>query len=156
VRTNHDYQLASAYRLKGDLDKADEHFKRAVDYLDDAINSALQVKAYGGMTIAMALARLGRFEEALALAEQLTQEIPYEKDSMLWGWLLTYQAMVVGLAGDQDAAVNQLKTALEIPTGLGISTWELHYDPDWDFMRDNPRFVELATPANLIRTETKQ
>jgi tetratricopeptide (TPR) repeat protein len=148
------YELASAYRLKGDQGKAQEHFQLAVSDLDIAMNSALQIKAYGGMTIALSLAHLNRFDEALELARQLTREIPYEKDAMIGGWLLGNQAMVIGLAGDQEEAINELKIALEIPTSFGMTSWDLHYDPNWDFMRDNPRFVELATPANLIRTVT--
>ena len=148
------YELANAYRLKGEQGKAQEHFQLAVSDLDIAMNSALQIKAYGGMTIALSLARLNRFDEALELAGQLTREIPYEKDATVGGWLLSNQAMVIGLAGDQEAAINELKIALEIPTSFGMTSWDLHYDPNWDFMRDNPRFVELATPANLIRTVT--
>lgn len=152
VRIYHNYQLASAYRLKGDQDTAQEHYQLAINDLDGAMKSALQVKAYGGMTIALSLARLNRFNEALALAEQLTRSIPYEKDSLLWGWLLANQAMVKGLAGDQEAAIHDLKIALETPATFGPTAWELHYDPNWDFMRDNPHFIELATPGPRVRT----
>jgi TolB-like protein len=148
------YELANAYRLQGDQDKAEEHYQLAIGELEGAINSVLQVKAYGGMTVALSLARMDRFDEALALAARLTREIPYEKDSMTWGWLLTHQAMIKGLAGEQEAAIDDLKIAFEIPTAFPITVWDLHYDPNWDFMRDNPRFVELSTPDNFIRTQT--
>jgi TolB-like protein/Tfp pilus assembly protein PilF len=148
------YELANAYRLQGDQDKALEQYQMAIGELEDAMNSVLQVKAYGGMTVALSMARIDRLDEALALALQLTREIPYEKDSMLWGWLLTYQAMIKGLAGDQEAAIDDLRIAFEIPTAFPITAWDLHYDPNWDFMRDNPHFVELSTPDNLIRTQT--
>ena len=49
--------------------------------------------------------------------------------------------------------MDDLERAFEIPAAFRVSTWELHYDPNWDFLRDNPRFVELATPENIIRTE---
>ena len=88
------------------------------------------------------------------LGAQLLQEIPADKDAMLWGWLFTYQAMIKGLAGDLDAAVDDLKIALDTPAGFRITVWDLYYDPNWDFMRDNPRFVELATPPTVIRTAT--
>jgi len=105
-----------------------------------------------GMTIALSLAHLNRFSEAVALAEQLMRNIPYEKDSLVWGSLLTYQAMVKGLAGDQETAIYDLKIALETPATFGPTAWELHYDPNWDFMRDNPHSIELATPGKRVGT----
>ena len=148
------YELANAYRLQGDQDKALEQYQLAIGELERAMNSVLQVKAYGGMTVALSLARIDRLDEALALALQLTHEIPFEKDSMLWGWLVANRAMIKGLAGDQEAAIDDLKIAFEIPSSFPITAWDLHYDPNWDFMRDNPRFVELSSPDNLIRTQT--
>ena len=52
----------------------------------------------------------------------------------------------------QEAAIDDLVIALETPTAFRITVWDLYYDPNWDFMRDNPRFVELATPPTVIRT----
>ena len=119
------------------------------------MNSALQVQVYSGMSIAMSLARLGRFDEAQELAAKLVSDTPPERDAMLWGWLFTCQAMIKGLAGDQEAAVDDLIIALDTPTAFRITVWDLYYDPNWDFMRDNPRFVELATPQTVIRTMTQ-
>ena len=127
-----------------------------IDRLEFALNSVILVQAYLGMTIAISMAHLGRFDEALSLATKLTNEFPYERDSMLYGWLLTNQAMVKGLAGDQEEAMDDLEKALNIPTALRVHPWDLHYDPNWDFMRNNPRFNELATPNIVIRTESKE
>jgi len=62
--------------------------------------------------------------------------------------------MVRGLAGDQEAAIDLLEIALKTPSAFQITVWDLHYDPNWDFLRDNPRFVELSTPPLVIRTTT--
>ena len=150
------HELANAYRMRGDLETANRHYKMVIDRLEFALNSVIQVQAYLGMTIAISMAHLGRFDEALSLATKLTNEFPYERDSMLYGWLLTHQAMVKGLTGDQEAAMDDLEKALNIPTALRVHPWDLHYDPNWDFMRDNPRFNELATPNIVIRTESKE
>jgi TolB-like protein len=153
-QTSRDYELANAYRLKGDMEKADLHFERVIATRDEVMNSALQVQVYSGMSIALSLARLGRFDEALELAAQLLSDTPPEKDAMLWGWLFSSQAMIKGLAGDPEAAIDDLVIALETPSSFRMTVWDLHYDPNWDFMRDNPRFVELATPPVVIRTTT--
>jgi len=151
-QTNRDYALANAYRLKGETEKAESHFERVIGLQDKVMNSALQVQVYSGMSIAVSMARLGRFDEALELAAKLVSDTPPEKDAMLWGWLFTLQAMVKGLAGDQEAAIDDLVIALRTPAAFRVTVWDLHYDPNWDFMRDNPRFVELATPPTVIRT----
>jgi len=153
-QTNRDFSLANAYRLHGEMDKAEAHYKRVIELRDKVMNSALQVQVYSGMVIAVSLARLGRFDEALELATKLVSENPYEHDALLWGWLFTYQAMVKGLAGDQEAAIDDLEIAINTPAAFRVTVWGLHYDPNWDFMRDNPRFVELATPPTVIRTMT--
>lgn len=147
-----DYELANVYRLKGETEKAREHFERIVAMRDGVMNSSLQVQVYSGMTVAIALARLGRMDEALELANMLVEDNPHEKDAMLWSSLIAGRAMVKGLAGRQEEAVDDLAIALNTPAALSQTVWDLYYDPNWDFMRDNPRFVELATPANVIRT----
>ncbi|MFC1796414.1 tetratricopeptide repeat protein [Pseudomonadota bacterium] len=151
-QTNRDYALANAYRLKGETKKAELHYERVIGLQDKVMNSALQVQAYSGMSIALSMARLGRFDEALELAAKLVSDTPPEKDAMLWGWLFTFQAMVKGLAGDQETAIDDLIIAMKTPTAFRVTVWDLHYDPNWDFMRENPRFVELATPSTVIRT----
>jgi tetratricopeptide (TPR) repeat protein len=144
-------QLADAWRLKGDPAKANEFYERAVAYLDEIMASSLQQRVYGGSLIAVALARLGRFDEALALVDQLVEDHPYERDALVAATPIHYRAMVKGLAGDFDGAIEDLEVALNMPTALGFTAWDLYYDPNWDFMRDDERFVELATPDNLIQ-----
>ena len=153
-QTNRDYELAGVYRLKGDLEKANFHYEQVAGRLDEVMNSSLQVQTYGGMQVAWSLARLGRTEEALELATSLLRNNPYEKDAMLHGWLLYGLSLVKGLAGDQEGAIDDLAVSLQTASAFRITPWELHYDPDWDFMRDNPRFVELSSPPAAIRMVT--
>lgn len=147
------FRLANAYLLKGDQDKARKIFQQIIDQKDMIMASALQPQAYQGMNVAISLAHMGRFEEALELAAQLVRDIPQERDAMLWGTLLINQAMVIGLAGDEEAAIDQLAEAMKIPSAFSIHPWDLYYDPEWDFLRDNPRFVELATPDGVIQVQ---
>jgi TolB-like protein/Flp pilus assembly protein TadD len=148
------YRLANAYRLKGDNERANETYQQIVDQKDNILASALQPQAYQGMNVAISLARLGRIDEALALANQLVRDIPEERDAMLWGSTLADQAMVIGLAGDAEGAIDLLSRSMELPAAFPTTAWDLYYEPNWDFLRDNPRFVELATPANQIQTRS--
>jgi TolB-like protein len=144
-------QLADTWRLKGDHDQANRLYEQTVVNLDEILESSLQTAMFGGGQIAIALARLGRFDEALALAERLVEANPRERDALVVGGPIINRALVRGLAGDTDGALKDLKYILETTTGLGITAWDLYYDPNWDFLRDDPRFVELATPENLIQ-----
>jgi TolB-like protein/Flp pilus assembly protein TadD len=149
--TNRLSQLGDAWRMKGDADRSRDYYQRLVARKDGVMASALQDRVYGGGLIAVGLARLGRMEEALALANRLVEENPYEKDALVAVSPVFDRAMVRALAGDRDGAISDLETALEMPGALPVTQWDLYYDPNWDHMRDDPRFIELATPENLIQ-----
>ncbi len=53
-------------------------------------------------------------------------------------------ARIKGLAGQTDAALDDIEHALAL--GWGVSPWLLKLDPSWDFLRGNPRFDAMATP----------
>lgn len=144
-------QLADAWRLKGDHDKARSFNEQLVASLDEISDTSLQTEVYSGSLIAISLARLGRMDEALALSDRLVKENPYENDALVAVTPIFSRAMVRGLAGDRDGAIDDLQVALQMPGALIYTAWDLHYDPNWDFMRDDERFVELATPSNLIQ-----
>ena len=150
--TGRDYQLANAYRVKGEPETAQKYYEQVIATRDRVERSATQVKFYGGINIALSLAWLGRFDEALALVEQLANDNPPANDALLGSGILAPRAMIRGLAGNQEAAIEDLEIALESTNAFPLTAWDLYYDPNWDFMRDNPRFVELATPPVTIRT----
>ncbi len=151
--TNRDFSLARAYRLKGDEEQAQLHYERVISHLEDVRHTALQRRSYGGMQIANSLARLGRLDEALELAGSLANDPLVKGDNLLRGRMMYELALVKGLAGDTDGAIDDLQISLDTPASFRITVWDLYYDPEWDFMRDNPRFVELATPPVVIRTK---
>jgi len=150
-RTEFLSQLATAWRLKGDAEKARELYEQVTEDLDWAMSSTLQAQVYVGGRIAIALARLGRGDEALALASRLVDEHPYEADALVANTTFYTRAMVRGINGDADGAIEDLKTAMTMRGAFVYTAWDLHYEPDWDFLRDDPRFAELATPENLIQ-----
>ena len=97
------------------------------------------------------MARLDRFDEANQLIAGIAENYPFEDDALIWNSIPCTSAFVSGLSGDRDGAIDDLEICLNTPGSAGISAWDLYYNPNWDFMRDDPRFVELATPDNLIQ-----
>ncbi|HKJ17058.1 MAG TPA: tetratricopeptide repeat protein [Xanthomonadales bacterium] len=143
--------LGDAWRLKGDDERARQYYEQLVSMQDEVLASAMQVQVYAGRRISVALARLGRKEEALQLANRLVEENPYENDAIVAVTPVYGRAMVKGLSGDKNGAIEDLMTAFHMEGSFSPTRWQLHLDPNWDFMRDDPRFVELATPVNLIQ-----
>lgn len=142
-------QLGNAWRFKGEIEKAASYYEQAAAKRDEAMRSSLQTQVYSGGAVAVSLAQLGHHEEALALGNTLVEQNPYEHDALVAVDAVYSRAKVRALAGDRDGAIEDLRVALEMPGALKPTPWLLHYDPNWDFMRDDPRFVELATPREL-------
>jgi TolB-like protein/Tfp pilus assembly protein PilF len=101
---------------------------------------------YLGLTDAM----LGRCDEAVAEGKRATEILPFTKDSWTGPIWITHLATIYAWCGDKDAALQQLKTAAELPTG--ITYGELKSSPDWDSLRGDPRFDQIV--ASLAPKES--
>lgn len=153
-RTAHPWQMAAAWRIKGDAEKARAYDEQIVSQRDAVMKLGLQDRFYGLLDIAVALARLGRLDEAQALIKLVEIELPPGRDAMLWGSLPERRAMVRAMAGDEAGAIEDLQIALTTPYSYPLTPWLLQYNPDWDFFRHNERFNELATPDGLVREKS--
>jgi TolB-like protein len=147
----HTTQMADAWRLKGDQDRANAFYQQVVDRRDEAEAGSGQVRFFNMLSVATSLAFLERFEEANKVLAEAAEDPSIKGDAMVWGWFPWSRAIVRGLAGDHDGAIDDLRLLLRTPLSQPLTAWDLHYDPNWDFLRDDPRFVELATPDNLIQ-----
>jgi tetratricopeptide (TPR) repeat protein len=97
-----------------------------------------QAWSYLGLTDAM----LGWREEAIQEGKRATEILPFTKDSWTGPIWMIYLAEIYTWCGDKDAALQQLKTAAELPTG--ITYGELKSSPDWDSLRGDPRFDQIV------------
>ena len=93
---------------------------------------------YLGLTDAM----LGRCDEAIREGKRATEILPFTKDSWTGSVWISYLAAIYAWCGDKDAALQALKTAAELPTG--ITYGELKSSPDWDSLRGDPRFDQIV------------
>ena len=93
--------------------------------------------AYLGLTDAM----LGRCNEAIEEGKRACEILPYTKDSWVGPTFMTYLTVIYATCGEKEAALQQLKTAVALPVGIGYG--ELKQSPDWDSLRGDPRFEEI-------------
>jgi TolB-like protein/Tfp pilus assembly protein PilF len=96
-----------------------------------------QAWAYLGLTDAM----LGRCSEAIQEGKRACEILPYTKDSWVNPTFITYLAVIYAACGEKEAALQQLKTSAELPTG--VTYGELKQSPDWDGLRGDQRFEQI-------------
>jgi serine/threonine-protein kinase len=90
----------------------------------------------------MALAGLGRRDEALDEASWLQQSAVYREDAFDGPpGAVEDRARILAQVGDAEAALDEIARLLAGPSWLSVHT--LRLDPRWDPIRDHPRFKAL-------------
>ncbi len=89
----------------------------------------------------LALAGLGRRDEALREARWLQQSVVYREDAFDGPFLAEKRAQILAQAGDAEAALDEIERLLAGPSFLSVHT--LRLDPRWDPIREQPRFKAL-------------
>jgi tetratricopeptide (TPR) repeat protein len=97
-----------------------------------------QAWAYLGLTDAM----LGRCSEAIQEGKRACEILPYTKDSWIGPTFINYLAVIYAACGEKEAALQQLKTSAELPTGVAYG--ELKQSQEWDILRGDPRFEQIT------------
>ena len=91
--------------------------------------------------LGIAYAGLGRREEAIREGKLAVEINPLSKDALYGPMLILNLAEIYTLLGEQDAAIDQLEVLLSIPSELSVPLLKL--DPQWDPLREHPRFKAL-------------
>jgi len=132
---------AWAHQLRGDRAAARAAFDSALVILDSAIVKFPEDWPMR-QTRGMALAGLGRRDEALREASWLRGSFIHRKDLFLRPYVVIGAAQILAHAGEPDAAVDDLERLLadEAPA---LSVHALRLEPVWDPIREHPRFRAL-------------
>jgi len=131
---------AWGHRLLGDERAARTAFGAALEVLDTvriAGQNSWTVHAARGL----ALAGLGRRDEALREARWLQRSGIYRKDAMEGPLAAEERARILAQVGDARAALEEVERLLARPSFLSVHT--LRLDPRWDPIREHPRFKAL-------------
>jgi TolB-like protein len=135
-----DWFVGLAARTFGDVEQAQTAFTaaRVVEQ-----KNVLEQPDYAPAWSRLGLidAGLGRKEDAIREGRRACELLPVSKDSLDGPSYITNLAMIYAWTGEKDLAFEQLAISASIP--CGISYGELKLSPQWDSLRDDPRFEKI-------------
>ncbi len=133
--------LAQAYALKGDAASTRLHAEEARKAFEEQLRQApdddQRLILHG-----LALAYLGRKEEAIREGLRAVELMPIAKDAVSGAYDQQVLARIYILAGEPEKALDRLEPLLKMPSLLSPG-W-LKIDPNFDSLRGNPRFQKLT------------
>ena len=97
---------------------------------------------------------LGRYADALRVAQEAAEALPIEKDALFGANFLLGVAQIETHTGHAEEAVRILRQLLAVPAGEYVSVARLKIDPVWDPIRSNPDFQKLLSepePATVYK-----
>ena len=133
--------LAQAYALKGDAANVRAYAEEARKAYEEQLRAAPD-DPQRHVVLGLALAYLGRKEEAIREGERGVALVPVSKDAISGPYFQHQLVRIYILVGEPEKALDQLEPLLKIPYFLSPG-W-LRIDPNFDPLRENPRFQKLV------------
>jgi tetratricopeptide (TPR) repeat protein len=130
-----------AYRQLDRPDEARAAFEEARIALEDRLHQRPEDERLHS-ALGIALAGLGRKEEAIDEGKRGLELLPVSKDALIGPFRLVDLASIYTMVGEADAALDQIEQLLSIPSFFSVRLLEL--DPMWDPLRDHPRYQEIV------------
>ncbi len=138
--------LGQCQALAGKKDDARATFERVISLIKPTPTSVIVVDARQlSSYIAYAYAGLGEKEKALEQAR--LGVAAYEGDLLAKPFAEVVLAQIQSQFGDADSAVAAIPHLLEVTNG--ITRASLRLDPQWDPLRKDPRFAQLAAEPQI-------
>jgi serine/threonine protein kinase/tetratricopeptide (TPR) repeat protein len=131
---------AFAHELRGETEQARQGYEAAREMLEAEVAGRPDDPRFHS-SLGIALAALGRSEEAVAEGRRATELLPRSKDGFYYIPFAIDLAQIYVMVGDHERAVEQLEQLLTNPSWISV-TW-LEIDPTWNPLRSDPRFQEM-------------
>ncbi|MEP6685525.1 MAG: tetratricopeptide repeat protein [Verrucomicrobiota bacterium] len=91
-------------------------------------------------------AELGDRDEAVQHARRAVELLPITRDAMDGPFIAICPAIVHARLNEPDLAIAELEKLMNLPNGPTSGT--LRVEPEWDSLRDHPRFQKLLEPLS--------
>jgi eukaryotic-like serine/threonine-protein kinase len=132
--------LAQAYALKGDQANVQVQAEEARKAFEDQLRKSPE-DATRRIVLGLSFAYLNRKEEAIREGLRGVALTPVSKDAYIGPYYQHQLVRIYMLTGEPEKALDQLEPLLKIPYYLSPG-W-LKIDPNFDPLRNNPRFQKL-------------
>jgi TolB-like protein/Flp pilus assembly protein TadD len=136
--------LVQAYALKGDAANVRTYAEEARKAFEEELH-ATPNDGQRHVALGLSLAYLVRKEEAIREGKHGVELLPISKDAYAGAYLQHQLVRIYMLVGEPEKALDQLEPLLKIPYYLSPG-W-LKIDPNFDPLRNNPRFQKLVAGA---------
>jgi TolB-like protein/class 3 adenylate cyclase len=137
-----------AAMAKGEKPRARGLFEAALPYVQKEVTDHPE-GASRHAQLGILLAYLGRKPEALVEAQRASELLPESKDAYYGLDISDMCATIFARLGDAGRAVPLIERLLRTPRGVPLQ--ELRFSPDWDPLRNDPRFQKiLASPEAKV------
>ncbi|MCJ7580277.1 MAG: protein kinase, partial [Candidatus Aminicenantes bacterium] len=141
-----DLAYAMVYHASQNTALMKSHADSARIILEDKVKDQPDDPRYRA-ALGMVYAYLGQKEAAIEEGELAAKLHPVSKDAGQGPIYLINLAKIFVIVGEFDKALDQLEFLLSIPQAEFlwhlISVPQLQLDPQWDALRENPRFIQL-------------
>jgi TolB-like protein/Flp pilus assembly protein TadD len=136
---------AQVHRLDGEPDRAQQAFEEALVVLRAEVEShPWDPRRHSALGVA--LAGLGRGDEAIAVGRRAVELYPLSDDAYSGTTPLITLALIQTMAGETEAAIEQIEELLAIPAAMSPDL--LRIDPRWAELRQHSRFASLAATTD--------
>jgi len=146
TRSSWAFCLVQAYALKGEAASVRTHAEEARKALEEVLR-AVPNDPQRHVFLGLALAYLGRKEEAIREGERGVALLPVSRDARSGPYYQHQLVRIYILVGEPEKALDQLEPLLKIPYVLSPG-W-LKIDPNFDPLRKNPRFQKLVAGTTV-------
>jgi Flp pilus assembly protein TadD len=131
---------ARAHRLMGELELAHASYDSACAILEEELDAHPDDHRFHS-ALGYAYAGLGRKVDAIREGRRGVELSPVSKDAVVGPRRVQDLAVIYTLVREYDAALDEIEYLLSIPSWFSVH--DLRLDPDFDPLRDHPRYQPL-------------